>query len=465
MTETVDVVIIGAGPAGMSAALQAVSSGMSVRVLDEQASPGGQIFRNVTLTDEQRVHVLGDDYLAGRRLAHAFVAGVGQAYLSGVSVWHVEPVEDGHEVHYLLDRRSRTLRTRFVIHSGGAQERPFPVPGWTLPGVMTAGAAQVLLKQDSCVPSQPVVLAGCGPLLYLVADQYMRAGVTIRAVLDTTGTKDYWASFPLLLRGLGKPAAWQALVKGGGMLRRLKRAEFEHVTGVSKLAIRPDKQGFVESIEYVANCRPNRIDTTLVLLHQGVVPNTQFSHSLGATHQWDSGADCWIPETDAWGEIGQTGVFIAGDGRGIVGAKAAAIQGRLAALAVAGRIGLMSTEQRDREARSEWRTLNAETSMRPMLNRLYRAKHENRVPGDDVVVCRCEEVDAREIRHVLTLGCHGPNHVKVFTRCGMGPCQGMSCGLTVTELIADALSTSPDAVGAFKVRPPIKPVTLAQLAD
>ncbi|MFM0758041.1 FAD-dependent oxidoreductase [Paraburkholderia strydomiana] len=465
MIETVDIVIIGAGPAGMSAALHAVSSGMSVRVLDEQASPGGQIFRNVTLTDAQRVHVLGEDYLAGRRLAQDFVAGVGRAHLSGASVWHVEPVEGGHDVHYLLGSRSRTLRARFVIHCGGAQERPFPVPGWTLPGVMTAGAAQVLLKQDSCVPSQPVVLAGCGPLLYLVADQYVRAGVTIRAVLDTTSTKDYWASFPLLLRALMTPVARQALVKGGGMLRRVKHAEFERVTGVTQIAIRPGEQGCVESIEYVVNGRPHRIDTTLVLLHQGVVPNTQFSRSMGAAHRWDSGADCWIPETDAWGEIGKTGVFIAGDGRGIVGAKAAAIQGRLAALAVVERIGLMSTEQRDCEARCEWRALNAETALRPMLNRLYRAKYENRVPGDDVVVCRCEEVDAGEIRRALTLGCHGPNHVKAFTRCGMGPCQGVSCALTVTELIADALSTSPDAVGAFKVRPPIKPVRLTQLVD
>ncbi|CAE6847897.1 Hydrogen cyanide synthase subunit HcnB [Paraburkholderia aspalathi] len=465
MNDAVDIAIIGAGPAGMSAALKALSLGVSVRVFDEQATPGGQIYRNVLHTDARRVRTLGPDYLAGQTLAQAFATDVGKAYEPRASVWHVEPSDGEHLVHYTQRERSLSIRARFVVHCGGAQERPFPVPGWTLPGVMTAGAAQVLLKQDSCVPSQPVVLAGCGPLLYLIAYQYMCAGVTIRAVLDTTSTKDYWKSFPLLLRALMKPVAWTTLGKGTGMLRRLKRAEFEWVSGVTRVAIEAGEHGRVASVKYVVKGQTQRIDTALVLLHQGVVPNVQFSRAMDAEHRWKSPEDCWVPVTDVWGELAGTGVFIAGDGRGIVGAKAAAIQGRLAALAVAARIGRTSNEERDRTAKPEWRALDAETAVRPMLNLLYRAKPENRVPRDGVVVCRCEEVDATEIRRSVALGCQGPNHVKAFTRCGMGPCQGASCGLTVTELIADASHISPDAVGAFRVRPPIKPVTLRQLAN
>jgi bacterioferritin-associated ferredoxin len=262
-----------------------------------------------------------------------------------------------------------------------------------------------------------------------------------------------------------KPAAWKALGKGTGMLRRLKRAEIERVSGVTQIAIHAGEHGRVASVEYVVKGQTQRIDTALVLLHQGVVPNTQFSRAMGAAHRWEGPEDCWVPITDAWGELAGTGVFIAGDGRGIVGAKAAAIQGRLVALAVAARIGRMPSEERDRAAKPEWHALDAETAVRPMLNLLYRAKPENRVPKDDVVVCRCEEVDAAEIRHAVALGCQGPNHVKTFTRCGMGPCQGASCGLTVTELIAEASRLSPDAVGAFRIRPPIKPVTLKQLAN
>lgn len=465
MNEAVDIAVIGAGPAGMSAALRAVSLGATVRVLDEQARAGGQIYRNVLQADARRATVLGADYLAGRTLAERFVAELGSACLSGASVWHVEPSQEGHQVHYTLGEQSHTLTARCVIHCGGAQERPFPVPGWTLPGVMTAGAAQVMLKQDGCVPSEPVVLAGSGPLLYLVADQYLRAGVDIRAVLDTTTRSDWLMSAPLLLRALTHVASWKMLRKGAGMMLRLRRAGVERIRGVRQIALRAGPLARLAAIEFVAGGTAGRIDTSVVLLHQGVVPNTQFSRLMNAEHRWDSTTDCWVPVTDAWGELAATGVFLAGDGRGIVGAQSAAVQGRLAALAAASRIGLVSATDRDRHAMADWQALAAETALRPWLNRLYRSKRENRAPADGVVVCRCEEVDAAEIREAVSLGCCGPNQVKAFTRCGMGPCQGMSCGLTVTELIADALQIGPAAVGAFSIRPPLKMLRLSQLIN
>ncbi|MBI0329472.1 FAD/NAD(P)-dependent oxidoreductase [Burkholderia plantarii] len=465
MNEAVDIAVIGAGPAGMSAALNALSLGASVRVLDEQATAGGQIYRNVLQTNVRRAKVLGADYAAGATLAARFVEELGQGYLPGASVWLVEPSPDGHRIHYTTGEGGHTLTARCVIHCGGAQERPFPVPGWTLPGVMTAGAAQVLLKQDGCVPSEPVVLAGSGPLLYLVADQFLRAGVRIRAVLDTTARSDWLWSAPLLALALAHTASWTALRKGAGMMLRLRRAGVEHVHGVRRIALRAGPHGRVASIEYAAGGRAQRIETSLALLHQGVVPNTQFSRMLGAEHRWDPAADCWVPATDAWGELAATGVFLAGDGRGIVGAQAAAIQGRLASLAALSRTGRVSAADRDLRAAPDWRALAAQTALRPWLTRLYRARHENRVPADGVVVCRCEDVDAAEIRLAVSLGCMGPNQVKAFTRCGMGPCQGTCCGLTVTELLAGALHTSPAAVGAFNIRPPLKRVRLSQLID
>jgi len=469
MREFVDVVVIGAGPAGMSAALEALEHGLTVTVLDEQGAPGGQVYRSVLRTDMRRLAVLGTDYEAGKSLAQAFAASAA-SYQPRASVWNIESKDNGHIVHFVQAERTRQLQARFVICCGGAQERPFPVPGWTLPGVMTAGAAQILLKQDNCVPFQPVLLVGCGPLLYLIGDQYRRAGVPIRGILDTTAANDYRQAMMPLLGALTKASSWNALHKGTQMLSGLRRARvpyWKNVTGIKIIAGVTKHESETErvaAVEFTANGQTHQIEAKLVLLHQGVVPNTQFSRLVKAEHRWVTPEDCWLPVTDGWGEIALTGIFLAGDGRGIVGASAAKLQGRLAAMGVASRMGRISLKQRDQLARPVWRALRSETALRAMLNTLYRPKRENLLPQDDVIVCRCEEITADEIRRAVALGCSGPNQMKAFTRCGMGPCQGVSCGLTATGIIADALKLSPEAIGAYRIRAPIKPVTLAEMA-
>ena len=185
--ESVDVAVVGAGPAGLAAAATAAELGLSVALLDEQAHPGGQIYRDVTRAGVDRLQVLGDDYAAGRALVERFTQSTAR-HVGGASVWNITRER---VIHYLKDGRSQSITAGQVILCTGAMERPFPIPGWTLPGVMTAGAAQILLKSAGLAPAQPVVLAGCGPLLYLLAWQYLRAGVRIVAIVDTTQRGDY----------------------------------------------------------------------------------------------------------------------------------------------------------------------------------------------------------------------------------------------------------------------------------
>jgi NADPH-dependent 2,4-dienoyl-CoA reductase/sulfur reductase-like enzyme len=196
----------------------------------------------------------------------------------------------------------------------------------------------------------------------------------------------------------------------------------------------------------------------LVLLHQGVVPNTQLTLSTGAEHRWDGEQLCWLPVTDPWGRLGETPLYVAGDSRSIVGAQASAVQGRLAALAIGENLGVTANIARRAELQSQ---LKRHSHLRPFLNALYRPIDENRIPQDgETVVCRCEEVTAGQIRGYVGLGCLGPNQTKAFGRCGMGPCQGRLCGLTVTEIIAQARRADPVDVGHYHIRPPIKPVLL-----
>ncbi|SEQ16750.1 NADPH-dependent 2,4-dienoyl-CoA reductase, sulfur reductase [Pseudomonas sp. NFACC02] len=453
--KNVDVVVVGAGAAGMSGAVALAESGLQVVLLDEQGSPGGQIYRGITLAPLARRDMLGPDYARGNSLAQALASSTVQ-YESGASVWQVTR---DHQVSYLREGRLQTLQAKAVLLATGAMERPFPIPGWTLPGVMSAGAAQILLKSAGLAPGEPVVLAGCGPLLYLLGWQYLRAGVAIKALVDTTRPEDYWRARRHLFAAL---RAWPYLRKGLDLMRSLRRAGIAHYTGAEHLAI--EGTDSASALSFTAAGKPVRVATRCVLLHQGVVPNIQFSQSLRAQHEWDAAQLCFSPVTDVWGELDVAGVYVAGDGAGIGGAQAAAVQGELAALAIACKLKSITPEHRDQEAASLRAGLDAHLRIRPFLDALYRPKDENRIPADDVMVCRCEELTAGEVRAFVKLGCTGPNQAKSFGRCGMGPCQGRMCGLTVTEVIAHARGVPASEVGYYRIRPPIKPITLGELA-
>jgi NADPH-dependent 2,4-dienoyl-CoA reductase/sulfur reductase-like enzyme len=454
--ESVDLIVIGAGPAGLAAAGEAARHGLSVLLLDEQESVGGQIYRHVTDPDTSRHEILGIDYQRGLSVAADFKAS-GAGYWPRTAVWQVTRE---HRVHALRDGHIATLEARHIVVATGAMERPFPIPGWTLPGVMTAGAAQILMKSSGIVPQEPPVLVGCGPLLYLLAWQYLRAGVRIKAILDTTSRDDQRQA---LAHVGGALAGWRDLLKGMSLLSAIKRHGVPHYKGVSALSIHGNER--VEEVHFQKDGREQTLSTQLVLLHQGVIPNTQITWSLRAEHAWDESQLCWRPTVDSWGALDVPGVYVAGDGTGIGGARAAEIQGRLTGLAVACAAGKLDESSRDHQAAPLRRALKGFRRIRPFLDSLYRPKDANRIPRDDVIVCRCEEVTAGRLREYVQLGCTGPNQTKSFSRCGMGPCQGRQCGLTVTELIAGTRGVPPSGVGYYRIRPPIKPITLAQLAQ
>lgn len=456
----VDLLIVGAGPAGLAAALEAKRHGLAPLVIDENALPGGQIYRSVSRSPLADPGVLGPDYLRGRTLVDAFCAQ-DIAYWPQTLAWQI-----GADRRVCVTRQSPgggtlQIEAGAIVLATGAQERPFPIPGWTLPGVMGVGAAQTLLKASALVPQAPAVLAGCGPLLYLFAWQLINAGVPVRAILDTAEASGRREALRHVGGALRAPSY---LMKGLRLLRAIRAAGVEHVKQVR--ALRVIGQTRAEAVEYVVDGRTSRIDTEMVLLHQGVIPNTQVTRSIGCEHVWDEAQLCWRARTDAWGETNLPGIFVAGDGAGIAGALAAEPSGRLAALQAATRLGKLDATQRDSRALTLRRELRAHTAIRPFLDALYRPAEAFRAPADDsTIVCRCEEVTAGDVRKMAALGCVGPNQTKSFSRCGMGPCQGRLCGQTVAELLAQAQGCAVPEVGYYRIRPPIKPVTLGELAN
>lgn len=455
VTEHRELVVIGAGPAGMRAASSASATGVDVVVLDERAAPGGQVYRNVATPAVGNAALLGEDYARGAALVTAF-RGAGIDYRPDTFVWEITPER---RVRVSGGSGARTLTADRVVIATGALERPFPIPGWTLPGVLAAGGAQVLLKTAGLVPSDPVVLAGTGPLLLLLATQYLRLGVRIAAVLETTPRAHRWRALPHLPAAL---CAGGYLRKGMSMLRALGGAGVRHVRGVEDLRAVGAKR--VERVEYQVRGRAAHIDTGLLLLHQGVVPDVNLARATGCGYDWDPGQLCFRPRLDDWWNTDVEGVAVVGDGAGVDGALSAEWAGELVGLEAAHRLRRIDRTTRDERGHRPRAAYRRSRLIRGFLQTLYRPPDANRIPvTDDVVACRCEEVRAGTVRAEIAQASLDPNAIKSRTRCGMGPCQGRYCGLTLTEMVAAARGVSPQTVGYFRLRPPAKPVPLGDI--
>jgi NADPH-dependent 2,4-dienoyl-CoA reductase/sulfur reductase-like enzyme len=447
-----DVAIVGAGPAGMAAAIRLRQMGASVLVADEGAAPGGQVWRGVEANvPGPLAEAFGADYAKGAPAVAAFRAS-GADYRPGTQVWQIE---DGWRLFLTEGGKSSVVAARTVLLATGAQERPVPFPGWTLPGVMTVGAAQTLLKSGGLLPEGPLWIVGAGPLPLLYAIQVLGLGGRIAGVLDTSPRPGLGAArrLPAALRDVA------SLRKGIAWLRQLRRSGCRMVRGA--LAISAEGEGRLQSLHWTADGRTQATQAAVLLVHEGVIPQVHASLALGCAHDWRAEQGCLVPRLDEWGHTSRPGIFVAGDAGGIGGWAAAALGGEIAALGLARHLGLGSDidAQRHDLNRRRARAL----AIRPLLDALYPPPRQR--IADDTIVCRCEELTAGAIRTAARAGAPDPNAVKAASRAGMGPCQGRQCGYTVQALIAEAHGIDCAEVGFFHIRPPLKPVTLGELAD
>ncbi len=444
-----DVVIVGAGPAGMACASEARSAGFSTLVLDEQPRPGGQIFRDIEVADEKRRALLGKDYGDGVRIAEAFRAS-GAEYRAGAVVWNIDSAK---RIDYSAGGRSYSVETKSLVVATGAIERPTPMPGWTLPGVTTVGAVQILLKTSGIV-LEDLVLVGSGPLLWLAATQLITAGLPPKAIVETVPKARYREA----ARHLGKALpAWRYLAKGFAMMRAVKKANVPIHRDATDIAI--EGETAASAVAFTSGGKRHRIETAHVALHQGVVPNQQITRLLNCKHRFDESQRAFLPVLDESFETSVPDVFVAGDGAGIGGAKAAEMRGRVVAMRIAEKAGKPAGDAA--QLRAE---LAKDAAVRPLLEALYAPSADILSPADATLVCRCEEITAGQIREAVALGAPGPNQVKSFLRAGMGPCQGRMCGLVVSEIIAAARGEQPSTVDYYRIRPPLKPLLLSELA-
>lgn len=449
-----DIAIVGSGPAGMAAAVECAGLGLRTVVFDENPEAGGQIYRAITRNTPAVRPYLGEDYWRGAGLWDAFSA-TAITYVPAAAVWSLEQQGEDAELRVSVSGRSRIVHARRVILATGATERPMPVRGWTLPGVMSVGAAQIALKSAGLLPEGPVVLAGTGPLLYLYASQVLAAGGAIDAILDTTPRGNWRQAVPYLLPFLASSYAW----KGLGLLFKVTRA-VQIFHAVTALEITGGDRA--DGVSFTAGGKTISLAAKSVFLHQGVIPHANLANAAGCAMRWNDRQKCFAPVVDGEGRSSEPAIFIAGDGNGIGGAVVAEFDGRIAGLAA----GLEVLGKEPSKDLHHYRQLRQKALRgRTFIDLLYQPSQPFRTPAeDDIIACRCEEVSVGAIRMAAAGDVAGPNQLKTMLRCGMGPCQGRMCAATVTELLADAQQRPQTEVGTYRLRAPIKPVPLSEIS-
>ncbi len=450
-----DCVIAGAGPAGMSAAVTLNEYGVASLVLDRGVRAGGQIFRSAAQSPLPDARVLGPDYTSGADLIAAYEKS-GSQHISGADVWHIGP---DSKVLFSKDGETCQAEAREVLLCPGAMERPMPIPGWTLPGVMTAGAAQVMLKSDAMV-AEGAVFAGSGPLLYLIVAQYLRLGVKVRALVDTTPRDNYMQAAPMIIGALSAPSMLQ---KGLLLLNEIRRAGVPVYRNINQLEVIGETRA--EGLRIQTPKGAVDLETDTVFLHHGVMPNANMTRALGLEHIWNEEQLTWHVKCNRFGQTSMSHVSVAGDGAGITGADGAQCEGRLAALNILKRLGCLSLQERDRLAAPDLKTLRKLAKFRGFIDRLYRPLKSLRVPQvENTLVCRCEERSLADLRDGFETGAKDPNALKGLTRCGMGPCQGRQCGPMVSQLLSDWRQEPIEDVGYYRLRSPQRLLSLEEFS-
>ncbi|MGE8941566.1 NAD(P)/FAD-dependent oxidoreductase [Leptospira interrogans] len=451
---TCDVLIIGAGPGGMAAAMRLREAQVDVIVVDDASAPGGQVWRAAEQTNDIAA-ALGAEYSNGRDVIARFRAS-GARYFPETEVWRLDSGWNAFTKHHgIVDR----INAKAIVLATGAFERPVPFPGWTLPGVMTVGAAQTLLKSAHQIPQDGVWIAGSGPLVLLYIAQLRALGGRIAGWLNTAPKSNLWAAtkhWPAILRNVpdfAKGVTWRT------------QLALSSVPVINISDITAEGDGRLEIITYTTTGGKRvEVGANLLLVHEGVVPNIHATVALGCEHHWSSQQQCFVPRLDAFCMTSRSNLYVVGDGGGILGARAARRTGELAALGILKQTGKISAQDCAREAGGLRTHLDREIAFRRFLDTLFLPRRSVLVPEGDTIVCRCEEVSARSICDAARVPGSGPNQVKAFTRAGMGPCQGRQCGLTISQIIAATSGKEMDGVGYLNIRPPLKPITVGEIA-
>lgn len=453
------ITIIGAGPAGLSAAIQLARFDVSSTIVDENPNIGGAVFKQPDKGLETSPFRNEKTYVRARELFSAF-----ENYQPSHIDLQLESEVLGdlpltNELVILQKEEVKRVANQPLIICTGCYERAQPFPGWTLPGIMSVGGIQLQAKCGGVKPGNRVALIGTGPLLMVAAKQLHMAGANVVAVVEAGKRREVAGKVSKLFSNT------KLLLEGVSYMAYLKKHKIPFYYGhgiVSASGNNTLKE--VVIAPYDSEWKPIKakafsLEVDAVGIGYGYVPRTQLTQMLKCTHKYDRNLGGFFPEVDDWQRTSKEGIYTAGDNSGIYGSEVAMYQGKVAALAYLVDIGRISTEE-------------AEKLVTPLRKEMAKLKKFQRaldgfsglktglatLPEADTIICRCEHVKREAIDEAIEAGVEDITALKIRTRVGMGDCQGKMCGSFCNEYLAHHLKHSPEEVGWLNPRFPMAPL-------
>ena len=463
--KTFDLVVIGGGPAGIAAAATAAKHGLSVALIDERPTLGGQIYKRVGPGFKVKsAKEVGKDYFLGEKLIAELDNSNVKLFLETL----VATIEESSVVIARNGQHAEKLTYKKLLISPGAYDRPVAFPGWTLPGVITAGAAQSLVKTQRVLPGSRIFFAGSGPLALAFPAQLSGYGANIVGIIEAAPRPGIFKALRILL----------AVIGNLDLMRDAAKYQFHLISNripmtYRRIIVSANGKDRVESVTHAKvdkNWRvipgtEKTVEVDALCVGYGFFPSVELFRLLGCELAYEESRGGAVVKLDNWGATSVANVFGAGDGTGISGSYVAIARGRLAALKIAAELGKISETSLTALATGFQKTFKRRTKFQSAINNAYEIKSGIYALADNkTVICRCESVTLENILPVLE-STVDPSVVKAYTRCGMGLCQGRNCQRQISALIAEKQNISIAEISQATPRFPTKPISLGQIAD
>ena len=445
-----DVIVIGAGPSGVSSAINCAKKGLKVLIVDLNSNSGGQIYRAPPKTYKSISKKLKENVIQKKLSDEIKKFKIETAY--NHTVWQVSP---GFKVNAFNETSTIQWQSKSLIIATGTYEKIIPFEGWTIPGVIGLAACTVILKAHHFIPSKKIVLAGNGPLLMLVAYYVIQFGGKVDAIVDTSSKID-WIKSTLSL--ITNPKNFRDGIKWIFKIFITRIPIYSNSTVEKAFEV---DGGINVKIRNLKTGKAKNIISETIAIGHGLIPSTDITRLLRAEHIYDEQKGGWIAKVDRFLRSSVSGVYLAGDGAGISGALAATDKGLLASSALLYDEKFISQKEFDHNTYKILKKLDKYEVFAKAISKLNSTPKKLIESIDNgTVICRCEDITKSEILRAVDQGAKDINQIKSWTRLGMGPCQGRTCHYATSKIVAEYLNCEIDNLGYLTGRSPIRPVPL-----